>query len=274
MTSGIEAANRVLKEANDAVDQELRREAREDMEARVEDWKNHQIDQFGDLLLHGHFPVVNGKSDGQKEVRTKSSKRFQFSFSSDSKRKAQESRQSEPSSPERKSDSNQWEFVSSPQSPEKFSGGYDQRQDSPVDIEDRALDRFLPNMIFHQLQGYDRETGSPLLAKQYADMTGITAPVYTQYTIYLFERILLCCKEVNPNKSKDKYMGGNQKDKKDKSRGKEPNKNAKLQLKGRIFMTNVTEVLSLAKPSNFPGPLYRNFANPPRLLHSTDLLEG
>lgn len=59
----------MLKEANEAVDQELRREARENLEARVEDWKHHQIDHFGELLLHGHFPVVTGKTDGQKEVR-------------------------------------------------------------------------------------------------------------------------------------------------------------------------------------------------------------
>ena len=43
---------------------------------------------------------------------------------------------------------------------------------------------------------------------------------------------------------------GNQKDKKDKKDKKEPNKNAKLQLKGRIFMTNVTEVVSLVKQGN------------------------
>jgi cell division control protein 24 len=43
---------------------------------------------------------------------------------------------------------------------------------------------------------------------------------------------------------------GNQKDKKDKKDKKEPNKNAKLQLKGRIFMTNVTEVVSLGKQGN------------------------
>jgi cell division control protein 24 len=58
----------------------------------------------------------------------------------------------------------------------------------------------------------------------------------------LFECILLCCKEVAPNKTKDK---------KDKTRSTGPrmrNKNAKLQLKGRIFMTNVTEVVSLSKP--------------------------
>jgi len=57
---------------------------------------------------------------------------------------------------------------------------------------------------------------------------------------------------VNPNKSKDKLMGAqkDKKDKKDKNKTKEPNRNAKLQLKGRIFMTNVTEVVSLAKQGN------------------------
>ncbi|TVY20414.1 Rho guanine nucleotide exchange factor scd1 [Lachnellula arida] len=67
LTAGIEASNRVLREANEAVDQELRREAREDLESRVDDWKNHQIDHFGDLLMHGQFMVVTGKSDVQKE---------------------------------------------------------------------------------------------------------------------------------------------------------------------------------------------------------------
>lgn len=65
-----------------------------------------------------------------------------------------------------------------------------------------------------------------------------------QYEIYLFECILLCCKEISPNKSKDK---------KDKTRQQGPktkNKNAKLQLKGRIFMTNVTDVVSLSKPGS------------------------
>lgn len=63
------------------------------------------------------------------------------------------------------------------------------------------------------------------------------------YEIYLFECILLCCKEITPNKSKEK---------KDKTKSTLPNKtrnkNNKLQLKGRIFMTNVTEVLSFSKP--------------------------
>ena len=65
----MEASNRVLMQANAAVDRELRNEALADLCTRVDDWKNHRVDHFGDLLLHGHFPVVTGKSDVQKEVR-------------------------------------------------------------------------------------------------------------------------------------------------------------------------------------------------------------
>jgi len=73
LTAGIEAANRVLESANAAVDRELRDEALMDLCARVDDWKNHRVDHFGDLLLYGHFPVVTGKSEVQKEVRSPSS---------------------------------------------------------------------------------------------------------------------------------------------------------------------------------------------------------
>jgi len=34
----------------------------------VEDWKNHEVDQFGDLLLYGQFTVMTGKSEVEKEV--------------------------------------------------------------------------------------------------------------------------------------------------------------------------------------------------------------
>ncbi len=63
-----------------------------------------------------------------------------------------------------------------------------------------------------------------------------------QYEIYLFECILLCCKEVNTAKSKDK---------KDKTKSTGPKvmktKGGPLQLKGRIFMTNVTDVVAISK---------------------------
>jgi cell division control protein 24 len=106
--------------------------------------------------------------------------------------------------------------------------------------------------LFHELSvqyllDHPNRNSLRLFSTNLANISGVSRPRYAQYTIYLFERILLCCRELNPNKSKDKLMGG-QKDKKDKKdKKRESNKNAKLQLKGRIFMTNVTEVLSLAK---------------------------
>ncbi|KAI1339943.1 Pleckstrin homology domain-containing protein [Xylariaceae sp. FL0016] len=128
---GIGAAERVLRKANEAVDRDLLDEALEELTRRVDDWKNHKVEQFGRLLLHGVYTVVTGRSEQEKD-----------------------------------------------------------------------------------------------------------------YEIYLFECILLCCKEVQPNKSKEK------KDK-NKSLPKIRNKNNKLQLKGRIFMTNVTEVISFAKPGSY-----------------------
>ncbi|KAI2632135.1 hypothetical protein GGR54DRAFT_627602 [Hypoxylon sp. NC1633] len=134
LTAGIEAAERVLTKANEAVDRDLLDEALEDLIRRVDDWKNHRVESFGRLLLHGVYTVITGRTEQEKDVG--------------------------------------------------------------------------------------------------------------RYEIYLFECILLCCKEVQPNKSKDK------KDK-NKSAPRIPNKNNKLQLKGRIFMTNVTEVLSFAKPGSY-----------------------
>jgi cell division control protein 24 len=252
LTAGIEAANRVLTQANAAVDRELRNEALEDLCIRVDDWKNHRVDQFGDLLLHGHFPVVTGKSDVQKEVRPHSTLIRNDSIRNitttvGSKAKALLSTFS-PSNLMFAFDdtgNSQWDVVSENGSEETF---VDQRHESP----EEDLDYFLANMTFHHFIGSHPITGHPFLAEQYANSLGVGCPFYQQYTIYLFERILLCCKEVNPNKSKDKLMGTqkDKKDKKDKNKTKEPNKNAKLQLKGRIFMTNVTEVLSLAKQGN------------------------
>ena len=80
------------------------------------------------------------------------------------------------------------------------------------------------------------------LERQVADDLAIDSFVREQYKVYLFERILLCCKEVNPNKSKNKMLATKQPlvDKKGKP---------KLQLKGRIFMQNVTDVVTLSKHS-------------------------
>lgn len=65
---------------------------------------------------------------------------------------------------------------------------------------------------------------------------------------------MLCCKEVSPGKSKDK------KDKTKSTGPKVRNRNAKLQLKGRIFMTNVTDVVAMSKTGWF-GPNLRASRN-------------
>lgn len=253
--AGYEASSRVLSDANSAVDRELRNEALEDLCARVDDWKNHRVDHFGDLLLHGHFPVVTGKSEVSKEVRPQLDFiqilpvcEFRTTVGLKCKSLLSHLRRSDPKLVQRTgSVGSEWDLVLATKSESR-------RNSSPYQSSSLVdpLDLFLSNQIFHHLEGVHPVTGDPFLAGQFANVLGISCPHYEQYTIYLFERILLCCKDLNPNKSKDKLMG-TQKDKKDKKdkKGKEPNKNAKLQLKGRIFMTNVTEVLSLGKPGMF-----------------------
>lgn len=79
--------------------------------------------------------------------------------------------------------------------------------------------------------------------KDYCVEHTLTSAVRIQYKVYLFERILLCCKEINPNKPKNKMLGNskNLTDKKGKLR---------LQLKGRIFMQNVTDVVTTTNPKS------------------------
>ena len=80
----------------------------------------------------------------------------------------------------------------------------------------------------------------PNLEKEVADDLAIQSLVRVQYKVYLFERILLCCNEINPNKPKNRVLKQPLVDKKGKP---------KLQLKGRIFMQNVTDVVTLSKHS-------------------------
>ncbi|KAI0406353.1 Rho guanyl nucleotide exchange factor [Xylaria palmicola] len=129
LLKGIEAAERVLKQADEAVNRDLLDEIVEDLRVRVDEWKGHQFQHFGQLLLHGIYTVVTSRTEQEKD-----------------------------------------------------------------------------------------------------------------YEIYLFETILLCCKEVQPNKTKDKKE-------KNKSIVKQPRnkKDTRLQLKGRIFMKNVTDIVTLAK---------------------------
>lgn len=100
-----------------------------------------------------------------------------------------------------------------------------------------------------------------VLEKQVANDLAIESLVREQYKVYLFERILLCCKEINPNKPKNKMLAAKQPlvDKKGKP---------KLQLKGRIFMQNVTDVVTLSKHSTRRNVIFD------RITADTDVDQG
>ena len=133
---GKQTATDILARTNLLVDREQKAGAVQELKQRVEDWKGHRVEGFGDLLLYGSFTVL--KSEGSI--------------------------------------------------PSAGTGKEGERQ----------------------------------------------------YHVYLFETILLCCKDIDPNKPKNKLSSrGQLVDKKGKP---------KLQLKGRIFMQNVTDLISLTKP--------------------------
>lgn len=73
LLNGMEASTAVLHRTNKAVDQEEKREAVQELQTRVEDWKGHRVEGFGDLMLYGTFTVLksenlaNGK-DGERQV--------------------------------------------------------------------------------------------------------------------------------------------------------------------------------------------------------------
>jgi cell division control protein 24 len=152
LSQGLEAIERITSQINEAIRKSENVEVVKDLEGRVEDWKGHRLEHFGELLLHGQFSVI--KSDTRGEV-------------------------------------------------------------------EREVNLF---------QTFSRQPDC----------------LHGQYYIYLFERILLCCKEMGIGKKQNKTMSMG---KNSKAVGK---KRSSLQLKGRIFMQNVTEVVSLARVGNQP----------------------
>ncbi|KAI4163177.1 MAG: hypothetical protein LQ342_003305 [Letrouitia transgressa] len=66
LSEGMAAAQLILNRANEAVGKEQRLTAVADLQGRVEDWKGHRIDHFGELLEYGLYPVVKG--EGAKSV--------------------------------------------------------------------------------------------------------------------------------------------------------------------------------------------------------------
>lgn len=65
---GIEAASGVLQRTNAAMAEEQSVLAVEELKGRVEDWKGHNIEAFGQLLLHGTFTVLKGEGSSPKNA--------------------------------------------------------------------------------------------------------------------------------------------------------------------------------------------------------------
>ena len=366
LTNGMMAASSILHRANDAIDKEQRVEAVTELQSRVEDWKGHKIDHFGELLLHGNFTVLKG--EGAKEVErevgkvfdslppkliamfldrimeesmldpqtplsntstcmspdmwvppgdTLATKRLRTISDSVPERVPGEERKknARPNVPAHASASssntqNLTPGLTKKRSVPAFNKMKVGSKAPPIQNRPRSPDfgiaplsetrilltyscdgngaklgltpdqrsKLRPNGVL-PASGFttfrfeytgDGSEDLPSLGSSfqwdsclklkmrspyiwhmsptlsYAELTtiystantlGIRAPMRTQYKVYLFERILLCCKEINPNKPRNKMLGNNKPpiDKKGKPR---------LQLKGRIFMQNVTDVVS------------------------------
>lgn len=70
---GKECAQAVLTRTNEAMDREDKMEAVHELKNRVEDWKGHRVEGFGELLLFGTFTVIKSDAgpskDAEREVR-------------------------------------------------------------------------------------------------------------------------------------------------------------------------------------------------------------
>ena len=67
----MDAASSILERSNAAIARQERIEAVQELKDRVEDWKGHRVEGFGELLLHGTYTVLKGEStakDAEREV--------------------------------------------------------------------------------------------------------------------------------------------------------------------------------------------------------------
>lgn len=70
---GMDASTSVLTRTNDAIAKEEKIEAVQELKVRVEDWKGHRVEGFGQLLLYGTFTVLKSENlgsgkDGERQV--------------------------------------------------------------------------------------------------------------------------------------------------------------------------------------------------------------
>ncbi|KAF3119386.1 hypothetical protein TWF703_003357 [Orbilia oligospora] len=64
LEEGLKTVVKINTKVNEAIGKLENAEVVEELKDRVEDWKGHQIDHFGDLLLYGQFTVIKGDAKG------------------------------------------------------------------------------------------------------------------------------------------------------------------------------------------------------------------
>ncbi|EGE00258.1 hypothetical protein TESG_07621, partial [Trichophyton tonsurans CBS 112818] len=212
----------ILDNANRAIDKEHLVSAVEDLSQRVEDWKALKLDQFGDLLRYGTFTILKGDSgkDAEREVRIILSNTTAQSYLLGSRRKS---------------------FTGSVIHLLSANSHRSWSWKQPKDTKYISVCP-TPTQVAHPLELLTPTHSASTKTLEFN--TPPPRPWTRLYHIYLFEQILLCCKDIYPAKQKSKLMG------KEKV-VPNPKVKPKLQLKGRIYMTNVTEILSLSKPGSY-----------------------
>lgn len=320
--------------ANEAVAREQRNAAVTELQHRVEDWKGHNMMQFGELLMYGNFTVLKGEGTKPQErevcvifctfspqlrlamlytfgqsaimavyqpppedhgafIRKAHNGKINFIAPSEARQErclkiaqsfhwkgyspllpvlptpSPQPHSSEsschapglpsPTSPKSALKSPSFKKTllrmvkkSKPQGiqsppvaiPQSFFNGPITGSRKLLHVDGEEHERRLNNTEISKLSKPVKHNHDPFhLERDCVKEEQLVNPKREQYIIYLFERILLCCKEVNPNKQRAKML-------RNERAPANPLGKVRLQLKGRIFMQNVTDVLSFVRTGN------------------------
>ncbi|PGH02039.1 cell division control protein 24 [Blastomyces parvus] len=242
ISTAIDIVQTVLDQANRAVEKEHLANAVDDLAIRVDDWKALKVEVFGELLRFGTFTVLKGDGgrDTEREVRTsltaynarlRPAPQCRLSFHKGPMRIRLRLLYTPPLAPDQAFH-------------KKLSGIY-----LPFGTPSQDLSSHWPESAaltwrskFHSasLKWLNLPTSSKRSPPHLPPISNKQGPLTLQANISTEE----ISSYVNLNKQKTKLMS------KDKPNAA-PKGKPRLQLKGRIYMANVTEILSLQKPGSY-----------------------
>jgi cell division control protein 24 len=73
LNEGMQSVERINAKVNEAIRKKEMAMQVEELAGRVDDWKGHKMESFGDLLLCGQFPIVKSDAKGEVEREVRSS---------------------------------------------------------------------------------------------------------------------------------------------------------------------------------------------------------